>query len=54
MDGRTWSLSEVPEFGSSMLSSCPIVHDQWLEPPAIVRQHASYQRSFVALSSQVR
>jgi len=54
MDGRTWSLSEVPEFGSNMICSRPIICDQWLEPPAVVRQHASCQRSFVALSSQVR
>ena len=53
MDGRTWSLSEVPEFGSNMIYSCPFISDQWLEPPAVVRQHASCQRSFVALSSQV-
>ena len=54
MDGRTWSLSEVPEFGNNMLSHCPIVRDQWMEPPAVVRQHASPRRSYVALSSQVR
>ena len=54
MDGRTWSLSEVPEFGNNMLSQCPIVRDQWMEPPAVVRQHASPRRSYVALSSQVR
>lgn len=52
MDGRTWSLSEVPEFGNNMLSHCPIVRDQWMEPPAVVRQHASPRRSYVALSSQ--
>lgn len=52
MDGRTWSLSEVPEFGSNMICSCPVIRDQWPEPPAVVSQHVSCQRSFVALSSQ--
>ena len=53
MEGRTWSLSEVPEFGGNMTSDCPIQSDRWLDPPAVIRQHASCQRSFVALSAQV-
>lgn len=52
MEGRTWSLSEVPEFGGDMISESPIVSDRWPDPPAVVRQHASSQRSFVALSAQ--
>lgn len=52
MDGRTWSLSEVPAFGNNLHSHCPIVRDQWMEPPAVVKQHGSPQRSYVALSSQ--
>ena len=54
MEGRTWSLSEVPEFGGNMISDCPIVSDRWPDPPAVVRQHATNQRCFVALSAQVR
>ena len=53
MEGRTWSLSEVPEFGGNMTSDCPIQSDRWPDPPAVIRQHASCQRSFVALSAQV-
>lgn len=53
MEGRTWSLSEVPEFGGNMTSDCPIQSDRWPDPPAVMRQHASCQRSFVALSAQV-
>ncbi|XP_015777297.1 PREDICTED: nuclear pore complex protein Nup155-like [Acropora digitifera] len=52
MEGRTWSLSEVPEFGGNMISDCPIVSDRWPDPPAVVRQHATNQRCFVALSAQ--
>lgn len=52
MEGRTWSLSEVPEFGGNMTSDCPIQSDRWPDPPAVMRQHASCQRSFVALSAQ--
>lgn len=52
MEGRTWSLSEVPEFGGNMTSECPILSNRWPDPPAVVRQHASSQRSFVALSAQ--
>ncbi|KAM7443523.1 hypothetical protein ABFA07_007737 [Porites harrisoni] len=52
MEGRTWSLSEVPEFGGNMTSDCPIQSDRWPDPPAVIRQHASCQRSFVALSAQ--
>ena len=53
MEGRTWSLSEVPEFGGNMTSDCPIQSNRWPDPPAVIRQHASCQRSFVALSAQV-
>lgn len=52
MEGRTWSLSEVPGIGSGIISECPILSDRWPDPPAVVRQHASSQRSFVALSAQ--
>lgn len=53
MEGRTWSLSEVPGFGGNVTSDCPIQSDRWPDPPAVIRQHASCQRSFVALSAQV-
>lgn len=53
MEGRTWSLSEVPEFGGSLISECPIISERWPDPPAVVRQHAATHRSFVALSAQV-
>ena len=54
MDGRTWSLSEVPEFLDQLIAPCPIISERWPDPPAVVKQHFLPQRSFVVLSAQVR
>ena len=54
MEGRTWSVSEVPEFQNLNIAQFPVSSESWPDPPAVVRQHASSQRSFVVLTAQVR
>jgi hypothetical protein len=54
LDGRTWAVSEVPDFAASLISPCPVLFEKWPEPPVVVKQHALPQRSFVLLSAKVR
>ncbi|XP_031566645.1 nuclear pore complex protein Nup155-like [Actinia tenebrosa] len=52
LDGRTWAVSEVPDFAANLISPCPVLFEKWPEPPIVVKQHALPQRSFVLLSAK--
>ena len=55
LDGRSWTLAEVPHDYSSSMAVAVAQHHHVArpDPPAVVSQHAQIDRQFVIINSKV-
>ncbi|XP_066922124.1 nuclear pore complex protein Nup155-like [Clytia hemisphaerica] len=52
IDGHTWSLGEIPDFGEYTNTPGHLFKETFQDPPAIVTEHVHPPRRFILLSAQ--